>query len=115
MNSAISEIYDLFAKAIRTRRQVYCHYAGSERALCPHILGHSKGQEVALAFQFGGESRSGLPAGGQWRCLYLDGVSAGRLHEGSWHTGSLHGQPQFCVDSVDLDVNPQSPYAPRRH
>lgn len=110
----MSATYDLFAEAIRTRRQVHCRYGGFERALCPHILGHSKGQEVALAFQFGGESRSGLPAGGEWRCLRLDKVSGGRLRDGPWHTGTLHGQPQFCVDNVDLDVNPQSPYAPRR-
>jgi hypothetical protein len=28
-----------------------------------------------------------------------------RLREGLWRTGKQHGQPQACVDIVDLDVN----------
>jgi hypothetical protein len=110
----MSRTYDLFAEAIRTRRQILCIYGGYARELCPHILGHSGGQEVTLAFQFGGSSRSGLPRGGEWRCLLLDKVSDAHLRDGPWHTGGLHSRPQFCVDVVDLDVNPESPYAPRR-
>jgi hypothetical protein len=47
----MSRTYDLFAEAIRTRRQILCMYGGYTRELCPHILGHSGGQEVTLAFQ----------------------------------------------------------------
>ncbi|MEW6436863.1 MAG: hypothetical protein AB1508_06805 [Pseudomonadota bacterium] len=110
----MTAIYDLFAEAIRSRRQILCRYDGYARELCPHILGESKGHAVALAFQFAGQSRSGLPKGGEWRCLWLDRVSEARLRDGPWHSGALHGQAQSCVESVDLDVNPQSPYAPRR-
>jgi hypothetical protein len=110
----MSRTYNLFAEAIRTRRQIHCMYGGYARELCPHILGHSGSQEVTLAFQFGGSSQSGLPRGGEWRCLWLDKVSDAHLRDGPWHTGGLHSRPQFCVEFVDLDVNPESPYAPRR-
>ena len=109
-----SRTYDLFAQAISSRQQILCLYGGYGRQLCPVILGHSQGQEKALTFQFGGNSKSGLPPGGEWRCLWLSKVSDVQLRDGPWHAGTSHAQPQGCVDIVDLDVNPLSPYHPKR-
>lgn len=110
-----SPTYRLFAEAIQQRKQVVCLYGGYRRELCPIILGHKKsGEEAALTFQFAGESSSGLPRGGDWRCLLLSGASNVRLRDGPWRSGSSHRQPQACVDVVDLDVNPESPYEPMR-
>ena len=61
--------YDLFKQAMRMRKQIFCMYDGHLRELCPVILGHSQGQEKALTYQVGGKSKSGLPPGGEWRCL----------------------------------------------
>jgi hypothetical protein len=92
-----------------------CVYQGHPRELCPIILGHSlKGEEKALTYQFGGSSNSHLPPGGEWRCLWLSKVSDVALRDGPWHSGSSHTQPQGCVEIVDLDVNPASPYKPKR-
>jgi Arc/MetJ-type ribon-helix-helix transcriptional regulator len=96
------------------RKQICCTYQGYVRELCPIILGHSQGQEKALTFQFGGSSKSGLPPRGEWRCLWLASVRNIRLRDGSWHSGDRHNMPQSCVEIVDLDVNPRSPYSPRR-
>jgi len=89
-------------------------YKGFRRELCPIILGHSKEKEKALTFQFGGKSRSGLPDDGEWRCLFLSEVSEIELRDGPWTSGSRHTQPSTCVEEVDLDVNPDSPYGPKR-
>ena len=96
------------------RKQVLCVYGGHPRELCPIILGHSQGQEKGLTYQFGGESGSGLPRGGEWRCLWLSKVSDVELRDGPWIAGSSHTRPQGCVEDVDLDVNPSSPYRPKR-
>lgn len=109
-----SRIYNSFSKAMRSRKQILCRYDGCARELCSIILGHTGGQEKALTYQFGGESRSGLPPAGQWRCLFLHKVSNVRLRKGPWHAGDAHTQPQGCVEIVDLDVNPSSPYNPAR-
>jgi hypothetical protein len=109
-----SRIYDLFGQAIADQKQIFCMYEGYPRELCPHILGHTNGQEKALTYQFAGQSKSGLPSGGQWRCLWLAKVSDVEVHDGPWHAGSRHIQPQGCVETVDLDVNPLSPYHPKR-
>jgi hypothetical protein len=106
--------YTLFERAMAERKQVLCTYDGYHRELCPIVLGHCQGEERALTFQFGGQSSNSLPLGGQWRCLRLLKVENVRLRDGPWHAGSSHNQPQGCVDSVDLDVNPASPYSPRR-
>jgi hypothetical protein len=107
-----SPTYRLFARAIKQRKQIVCGYDGYRRELCPIILGHkNNGEEVALIFQFAGESSRGLPRGGSWRCLKLAGASDVRLRDGPWRSGPSHRQPQSCVDIVDLDVNPFSPYS----
>ncbi|HMA72247.1 MAG TPA: hypothetical protein VKP67_12270 [Xanthobacteraceae bacterium] len=106
--------YAWFEQAMRMRKQIVCMYGGCRRELCPIILGHSQGQEKALTYQFGGQSKSGLPAQGEWRCLWLSKVTNVRLRDGPWFAGSSHTQPQGCVEIVDLDVNPSSPYHPKR-
>ncbi len=113
-NAVSSRIYDLFSEAMLLQRQILCVYDGCVRELCPIILGHSQGHETALTYQFGDQSRSGLPRGGQWRCLWLDKVSDVQLRNGPWHAGKAHVQPQGCVEIIDLDVNPSSPYNPAR-
>ena len=109
-----SPTYELFRNAMAERKQIVCVYDGCRRELCPIILGHSQSEEKALTYQFGGQSRSGLPPGGEWRCLWLSRLSNVELRDGPWHTGSSHKEPQGCVEIVDLDVNPSSPYNPRR-
>ena len=106
--------YNLFEQAMRLRKQIVCVYLGHPRELCPVILGHSQGQEKALTYQVGGKSSSGLPPEGEWRCLFLSNVSHAQLRDGPWRVGASHTQPQGCVQIVDLDVNPSSPYRPKR-
>jgi hypothetical protein len=109
-----SQIYRLFEQAMRAHKQIICMYGGYAREICPVILGHSEGQEKALTYQFAGQSRSGLPQRGEWRCLFLAKVTKARLRDGPWLVGSSHSQPQGCVQIVDIDVNPKSPYRPKR-
>ena len=106
--------YDLIAQAMIKRQQVLCFYQGHPRAICPAILGHTDGQERTLAFQFAGSSSQDLPPGGDWKCLDVAGMSNVELRSGEWHGGSSHREHQTCVKVVDLDVNPFSPYEPRR-
>jgi hypothetical protein len=106
--------YNLFEQAMRLRKQIVCVYGGHPRELCPVILGHSQGQEKALTYQVAGKSSSGLPPAGEWRCLFLSKVSNAQLRDGPWRVGASHTQPQDCVQSVDLDINPSSPYRPKR-
>jgi hypothetical protein len=109
-----SATYKVFEQAIRAKKQIVCLYGGYHRELCPIILGHTRGEEKALTFQVGGDSSSGLPPDGEWRCLFLSKVSFARLHDGPWKSGDSHAQPQGCVEIVDLDANPASPYSPKR-
>jgi hypothetical protein len=109
-----SPAYALFARAMRERKQVVCLYDGWRRELCPIILGHTDGAEKALTFQFGGETGSRLRPGGDWRCLFLDRVTGVELRDGPFHAGDRHQVRQSCVAEVDLDVNPESPYRPKR-
>ena len=97
--------YELIRKAIETKSQVFAIYNGKHRGLCPHVIGTKRGREQALCFQFEGSSTSGLPDGGQWRCLPIEGLENIELREGEWHTGSHGAMPQSCVDEIDLTVS----------
>jgi len=95
--------YTLFRTAILGEQQVVCTYDGRHRELCPHIIGTNKrGEEVVLAWQFGGESSGKLP---QWRCLKLANVGDARVRNGRWHEGGSHKTTQKCVSALDLDIN----------
>ena len=95
--------YTLFRNAILGEQQVVCLYDGRVRELCPHIIGtNRRGEEVVLAWQFGGESSGPLP---QWRCLRLANVRNARTRRGRWHEGGSHRTMQTCVSDIDLDIN----------
>lgn len=112
--SGHSETFRLFHRAILERRQIICAYKGRRRELCAHILGHTDGKEAALVFQFAGESKGGLPPGGEWRCLYLAEVAEVELRSGPWHSGGQHRKRQQCVDRLYIDVNTSVPNQPGR-
>jgi hypothetical protein len=98
-----SVTYSLFRNAILDEQQVICRYDGHLRELCPHIIGaNRRGEEVVLAWQFGGESSGPLP---QWRCLKLANISNAYMREGPWHAGGSHRAAQTCVSDIDLDIN----------
>jgi hypothetical protein len=103
-----SAAYDLFRKAILGEKQVTCTYQDKYRELCPLIIGHTKGEEKVLAFQFAGETSKGrLPLGGAWKCMFLAQVRDARLRDGPWREGASHKRTQVCVRDVDLDINIQ--------
>src|SRR5262245_18706726 len=108
-----SATYRLFEQAMRKLKPVVCMYQGHPRAICPIILGHSGGAEKALTFQFEGLGSKGRVRG-QWKCLALAEVSEAEIIDGPWRSGARHSQSQSCVKDVDLDVNPHSPYEPKR-
>jgi hypothetical protein len=112
----VSAVYRVFEQAMLERKQISCTYDGGYRELCAYILGHKHaGEEVSLAYQFGGLNSRGLPVRGEWKCLYLTKISNAQTHNGEWYGGeSSHKQRQHCVEVFDIDVNPSSPYSPRR-
>lgn len=99
-----SATYAVFRQAILQKKQVTCTYHDLYREVCPHVIGLKRGEEQVLAFQFGGQSSSELPPGGEWRCLKLDQVQGALMRDGPWHTDDRHSQPQTCVDEVDVEV-----------
>jgi hypothetical protein len=96
--------YSSIRLAIVKRQQLICLYNGYIRECCPHGIGHTNGVERVLVFQFAGNSSRGLPIGGEWRCMDINGMTQVNIHVGPWHTGAGHTRPQTCVKQVDLDV-----------
>lgn len=97
--------YELFRQAILEGKQVLFTYKGHRRETCPHVIGTKSGLEKVLTFQFAGGSSTGLPEGGEWRCLFISEASDVELRDGDWHSGQVKGvRPQSCVDEVDVEI-----------
>ena len=109
-----SPVYELFVRAMIEERQVACVFKRRPRVLSLIILGHTGGEERALAWQTGGESSGPLPPGGAWRNVTLAEVTDARLLDSKLRRGTRRSGEQRWVTDVDLDVNPDSPYQPRR-
>ena len=109
-----SPTYDLFVRAMVEDRQVACVFHGRPRVFSVIILGHTDGKEVALAWQTGGESSGRLPPAGAWWNVTLSEVTDGRILDSKLRRGTRKTGEQRWVADVDLDVNPDSPYQPRR-
>ena len=97
----VPDTYSIVRQAILDKDQIVATYRGHRREMCPHAIGMKDGRRQALFFQFGGSSASGLPAGGEWRCIPIDGLSDTVSRHGAWHTGGDHTRPQTCIDHID--------------
>ena len=100
----MSDTYSIVRQAILDKDQIVATYRGHRREMCPHAIGSKDGRRQALFFQFAGSSISGLPPGGEWRCIPIEGLSDVVRRSGRWHSGGDHTQPQTCVDLVDVEV-----------
>ena len=93
-------------------RTVLCEeFAIRQTEIQAILLGYKKGEEAALVYQFGGGTSSRIPA---WKCLDLSKVGNACLRDGPRVEIPATSGSSKCVDSVDLDVNPNSPYHPKR-
>jgi hypothetical protein len=103
-----SNTYTLVREAIQKKLHVLAIYDGYAREMCPHTIGTGKGgEEQALFYQFGGESKSGLGPQGHpsnWRCIPLSKLSDVSTREGPWHSATNHSRLQTCVKIVDLEA-----------
>jgi len=100
----MSPNYNSLRGAMLAGRPVSFHYKGFERLTCPHVIGSKRGMEHVLVFQYGGGSSSGLPAGGEWRCLNVSEISNVAVIDDGWRTDTKHSRAQTCVDYVDVEV-----------
>ena len=96
--------YNALRNAIIDRKQIVCRYNGFVRECCPHAIGATMGERRVFVYQFAGGSSSGLPVGGEWRCMTIDDMAAISVREGPWHTGTRHSKKQTCIKAVDLDI-----------
>ncbi|MEA2525464.1 MAG: hypothetical protein QOF73_2691 [Thermomicrobiales bacterium] len=103
------DAHEVLAQAIEERQPVVARYDGAVRVFCPHALGTKEGKPHVLAYQIAGESTSGLPPEGEWRCFDVDKLSDLAASPGVWRTAPNLFNPQSCLDDVDLVVQPLPP------
>lgn len=102
------DVYALIRQAILDKDIIIATYNGHRREFCPHVLGRKNGVAHVLGYQFAGESSSGLEPNGSphnWRCMEVRKLRNVTVQKGNWHSAPNHGQPQSCVDVIDVEVS----------
>lgn len=103
------DAYSVLTEAITTKQQVIARYHDEERLFSPHALGTKRGVAHVLVYQYAGGSRTGLPPGGEWRCLNVEELSEIRLEPGAWRTSENVFNPQTCLDEIEVLADPLPP------
>lgn len=103
------DTYAILAEAISTKQQVVAHYHDEERIFSPHALGTKGNATHVLVYQYAGGSQTGLPPGGEWRCLDVEELDDPRLEPGPWRTGPNVFNPQSCLDEIEVLADPLPP------
>jgi hypothetical protein len=94
---------EVLSKAIEQKQRVSGSYKGYQREMCPHALGTRAGRWQCLFFQFAGGSSKGLPPGGEWRCIPLNGLTISDVYDGLWHSAP-YSQAESCHDHIVVEV-----------
>lgn len=105
-----SQNFEVMRGAIQKRQEVVVDYKLCRRVFLPFVLGHGKsGDERALCYQVGGQSRRGLEPTGSadnWRCCSLDKLRIIETRDpGGWYTPPNYDpQDQRCVSTITIHV-----------
>ena len=99
-------ILDLIAQAIRKKRCLTGIHKGTERRFAPHAVGFTgEGVPAAFVFQYGGETTTALPQGGEWRCLHFEDLSHVSENGDRWRSPSNYSVArQTCLKQIALAV-----------
>jgi hypothetical protein len=82
-------VFDTLKEAIEKRRCVAILVDGNWREVAPLAIGVKGAQKKVLTFQYKGESKSGLAAGGAWRCFPLTDITFAKIIEDHpWQSGN---------------------------
>lgn len=99
--------YTIIRNAILNKQQIIATYGGHVREMCPHAIGHKKGVEQALFFQFAGGSSKGQithDTKDNWRCLTISSLTNISVRNGDWHTFGNHSISGTCLDIIDVET-----------
>ena len=94
-------------QALLERKPVRLHYQGTERTVCPQVLGWKNGRAKALLHQIGGAtSRVPLPADPRqrWRSSFVDEIENPVIVPGACESAGNFSLSSNCVDVVSVAV-----------
>jgi hypothetical protein len=103
----LASTYQIIRQAVLDHRPLTALYDARIRRFCPHAAGLDKaGTLRVLGLQYGGDSTSALPPGGDWRCFRLTGLADVRPNRDRWRTKPGHSRANSCIVQIDVEAYP---------
>lgn len=111
-------VYDTLKTAIERHRCVRIVAGGLWRDVSPLSIGHKSDRLKVLAYQYAGQSASGISTEGGWRCFFLSDISWAKETDDPWHSGHYSvAKIEASLDNVicgaGAQVRTYSPTKPR--
>jgi aminoglycoside phosphotransferase len=96
----------LLELAVMERRRVRLRYHGTDRVVCPHVLGWKNGRAKALLFQVAvtGQGAVADSPREHWRSMFVDEIEDAVVVEGNWETAENFSLSSNCVEVVGVAV-----------
>ena len=89
---------EILVTAVNSRKPVTGYYDGRRREFSPHSVGYKGTVLHTHGWQSAGQSKSGLPPGGMWRCLDASKFVGLAIADGEFRQGPPGTEPQTCID-----------------
>jgi hypothetical protein len=103
-------IYDTLKRAIELHHCVRIRAGGFVRRVCPVAIGIKDSQQKLLAYQYAGESASGIAPEGGWRCFPLRDIIGAEMIGDPWHaTGIAVTKVEASFDQILCGMGAQRP------
>lgn len=99
--------WDVLAQGLREKRPVLVRYHGTERLLCPHVLGWKNGRPKVLSYQASGTTSHGpLPQDPRqrWRSMFVDEINQPTITDEPWETAQNYNHATNAIDDLEIAV-----------
>ena len=95
-------------QAINEKRPVRAGYHGTERLLCPHMLGWKNGRPKVLSYQARGTTtHTPLPQDPRqrWRSMFVDEIEQPTITDEPWETAQNYSHTTNAIDDPEIAVD----------
>jgi hypothetical protein len=101
------DAWAILARGLAERRPVRARYQGTDRLLCPHVLGWHNARPKVLSYQSAGETSHGpLPTDRRlrWRSMFVDEIEDAVLTDEPWESADNYIHYDTGINVVELRV-----------
>lgn len=98
--------WDLIRRAIEQRKTIKARYHGSDRLLCPHLLGWRGGRAKLLSYQpTAATAAAAYDPRQRWRSMFVDELEDLAITDAPWTTAANYTANAIGIDIIEIAID----------